>query len=104
MEIDLENKFRNWVKRQGGRTYKWYGSKEKLDLIVITPSGTVGLLELKNPDGGGRLSPQQKKIINDVKRKTPGVAVCSADYDECKAWYMMLYKGMFLKLPESDRP
>jgi hypothetical protein len=95
MEIDLENKFRRWVKKQGGHTYKWYGSKEKLDLIVVTHTGVIGLLELKNPDGSGRLLPQQKNIIKEIGRKTP---VCSNDFDECCAWYHATSMGLYLKI------
>jgi hypothetical protein len=102
MEIDLENKFRRWVKKQKGLTYKWTGSREKLDLIVITHTGVVGLLELKNPDGGGKLTPQQAKILAAVRRRTPGVAVCSNDFEECVAWYHMLAKGLFLKFDEEE--
>jgi len=100
LEIDLENKFRKFVKKQKGLTYKWTGSREKLDLIVVSHTGFVGLLELKKPDGTGRLTPQQKKIIHDIKKIVPGVAVVSDRFDECVSWYHMLSVGMFTKTEE----
>ena len=101
MEINLENKFRAWVKKQKGLTYKWTGSREKLDLIVVTHTGAVGLLELKNPDGGGKLTPQQKKILATVKRRAPGIAICSNDFEQCCAWYRMLADGTFFRPKET---
>ncbi len=100
LEIDLENKFRNFVKKQKGKTYKWTGSREKLDLIVVSHTGHVGLLELKHPAGTGRLTPQQEKLIREVKKIAPGVAVCSNDFVECVSWYHMLAKGLFTKKGE----
>ena len=88
LEIDLENQFRSWVKTHGGITYKWEGKRKKLDLIVVTHRGTIGLLELKRP--GGRPTVQQAALIREVGSVRQGLAVCLDSLDACRAWYYAL--------------
>jgi len=87
LEIDLENEFRKWVKRQKGTTYKWTGCREKLDLIVVSHTGVIGLLELKNPNGTGRLSSQQAQVLRDVGKIDREIATCADSWEACVKWY-----------------
>lgn len=88
LEIDIENAFREWVRGRGGRTYKWTGSRKKLDLIVVPVNGPIGLCEVKRP--GGRPSPQQEELIAEVEEINPESVIISDDFDVLKNWYLSI--------------
>ena len=93
LEIDIENRFRKWVAEQGGQTYKWTGGRKKLDLIVVTHTGVIGLLEMKRPKTG-RLRPQQEALIEEVDEIRPGVAFVCDNLAGCAMWYDIVSKGV----------
>ena len=65
LEKDIEQAFVEWVKMKGGLTYKWEGSRRKLDRIVVANGGKIFFVEFKKP--GGRLTAHQKKIVNELQ-------------------------------------
>lgn len=66
LEQDLENQFIAYVEAQGGLTFKWAGSRRKLDRIVVTHTGVMFVIEFKRP-GGGKLTTHQQKIFDDLE-------------------------------------
>lgn len=61
LEKEDETKFDTWVEQRGGRSYKWTGSRYKLDRVVVTHLGTVMLVEWKTETGA--LTEHQKEIL-----------------------------------------
>ena len=64
LEKDIEQKFGDWVKHKGGLSYKWEGSRKKLDRIVVTNNGTILLIEFKKP--GGKPTTHQKALMKEL--------------------------------------
>ena len=88
LEKDIERQFCEWVEQQGGKTWKWSGKREKLDRIVLTHTGVIGLLEIKKP--GGVLSPQQKKMLKQIARIDTCLTEVCDNLEDCKKWYILL--------------
>jgi hypothetical protein len=86
LEKDIEKKFCAWVEKQGGKTWKWTGGREKLDRIVLTHTGVMGLIEFKKPVTG-RLSEQQKEIVKGVSDIDPCLVCVCNNLDYAKIWY-----------------
>jgi hypothetical protein len=86
LEKDIEKKFCDWVEKQGGKTWKWTGGREKLDRIVLTHTGVMGLIEFKKPVTG-RLSEQQKEIVEFILGIDPRIVCVCDDLSYAKTWY-----------------
>jgi hypothetical protein len=89
LEKDIEKKFCGWVEKQGGKTWKWTGGRKKLDRIVLTHTGVMGLIEFKKPITG-RLSEQQKEIVKDIHSIDKHKVCVGYCLDYSKAWYNYL--------------
>ena len=68
-EQALEQAAREYVKKLGGRFYKWTcpGEVGVPDRICILPGGRVIFVELKRPGVKDGRSPRQKKIFGLLK-------------------------------------
>lgn len=86
LEKDIEDTFCTWVEQQGGKTWKWSGKRKKLDRIVKTHTGVIGLLELKKP--GGKLRQGQIDVIQEVD--DPELADWVDSLEDAKTWYNQL--------------
>lgn len=67
LEKDLERKLYNRVKKRGGLCIKLVGYNGIPDRLIVMPGGHVGFVELKRPDGKGRLTEIQKLWQRDLK-------------------------------------
>lgn len=85
LEQDIEDKFCKWAVKQGGLTYKWEGSRKKVDRIVITHTGTILLIEFKLPSGN--LSAHQWELIDEVKKISKRVRVCTSVEQAMEFYY-----------------
>lgn len=56
------------AKRCGWLCYKWVSPAQRgvPDRILIAPGGQVTFIELKNPNGAGRLSPLQEVTLGKL--------------------------------------
>lgn len=65
-ERDLEEKFRQEVKKAGGKAYKFIspGNSGVPDRIVVLPGGKIGFVELKQK--GRKPTPLQKAQIHHL--------------------------------------
>jgi len=85
LEKDIEQTFVDWVIRQRGITYKWEGSRKKLDRIVVTSTGNILLIEFKKKTGS-KLSPHQKRIVTEMGYRNAPVLVTN-NVEEAKRFY-----------------
>lgn len=62
LEKEIEQKLKKMVERRGGLCLKWVcpGWLGVPDRICLFPGGTVIFVELKRPDGTGKLGAMQK--------------------------------------------
>lgn len=62
LEKEIEQKLGDMVRRHGGLSLKWVcpGWIGVPDRICLLPGGTVIFVELKRPDGKGKLGAMQK--------------------------------------------
>jgi hypothetical protein len=62
LEKEIEQKLKKMIERHGGLCLKWVcpGWLGVPDRICLLPGGTVIFVELKRPDGKGRLGAMQK--------------------------------------------
>jgi hypothetical protein len=67
-EKALEQYLVKRAKANGWLTYKWVSPAQRgvPDRILIAANGRVVFVELKNPDGTGRLSPLQQHTITQL--------------------------------------
>lgn len=70
-ESTLERALREYVKRCGGRAYKFIspGNPGVPDRLCVFPGGLVVFVELKRPDVKDGLSVQQRKTMNYLLSK-----------------------------------
>lgn len=66
LEKDLEQKLYRRVRKLGGKCIKLAYYKGIPDRLIILPGGHIGFVELKRPDGKGRLAPEQKRWQSDL--------------------------------------
>ena len=71
LEKDIEQKLRKMIERHGGLCLKWVcpGWLGVPDRICLLPGGAVIFVELKRPDGKGKLGAMQKwwaKRLSDL--------------------------------------
>lgn len=80
-EADLERKFVNTVRRNGGRAYKWVSPSNAgvPDRIVFLPSGKVYFVELKTETG--KLSSIQVLQIKRLRLLGQDVRVLYGEQD-----------------------
>lgn len=67
-EKALENYLVRRAKSAKHLCFKWVSTAQRgvPDRIVIAPGGRVTFIELKNPNGNGRLSPLQEVVIGSL--------------------------------------
>lgn len=84
-EKDLERKVCQYVKSLGGIAVKWVSPSMVgvPDRICILPNGQVLFVELKSPNGKGRLSVKQKKMLEKLT-SLGHRAICMQSLDELK--------------------
>ncbi|MAT51065.1 MAG: nuclease [Porticoccaceae bacterium] len=86
-EAALESRFAEYVRRQGGFAVKFspFGIKGFPDRIVLLPGGIIGFVELKNPNGKGRVSQSQRRAHRTLRYLGFNVIV-SHRMEELVAW------------------
>lgn len=69
-EAGLETRFCDAVKKRGGvvRKLRWDGVSGAPDRIVLAPGPRIAFVELKRPDGTGRVSKLQAREIRLLRR------------------------------------
>lgn len=84
-EKDLERKVYQYVKSLGGIAVKWVSPSTVgvPDRICILPNGQVVFVELKSPNGKGRLSIKQKKMLEKLTNLGHR-AICIKSLEEFK--------------------
>ena len=84
-EKDLERKVCEYVKILGGIAVKWVSPSMVgvPDRICILPNGQVLFVELKSPNGKGRLSVKQKKMLEKLT-SLGHRAICIQSLEELK--------------------
>lgn len=73
LEVNLERRLRDYVRRMGGSCTKFEAEKGLPDRIITLPGGTAFFVELKRDQG--KLSPIQKRRIPELRNKGGIVAV-----------------------------
>lgn len=80
LEKDLEKKFREMVKKAGGRALKFTspGNSGVPDRLVVLPGGRIGFVELKQT---GK-TPTKLQELQMARLKALGCTVCVLDREE----------------------
>lgn len=84
-EKDLEKRFRETVKKAGGKAYKFVspGNAGVPDRLVVLPDGKVGFVELKQR--GKKPTPLQKAQIRRLLNNGCYATVLDREEDICPA-------------------
>ena len=79
-EKSLEQYLVRQAAKHGHLCYKWVSPSQRgvPDRILIAPTGAVTFIELKNPEGTGKLSPLQLVTINKLTDHGCDVRVLSS--------------------------
>lgn len=69
LEKDLERQVVEYVKKLGGKAYKWVSPGETgvPDRIVLLPGARIIFVELKRPGRKDGMSPRQKKVFRILR-------------------------------------
>ena len=76
-EKDLQGFLLREAKKVGILAYKVaaVGRRGFPDCILIAPDGEIALVEVKHPNGRGRLSIQQQKLVTELTRRGANIHV-----------------------------
>lgn len=79
-EKALEQYLVRHAAKNGYLCFKWVSTAQRgvPDRIVIAPGGRITFVELKNPNGNGRLSPLQEVVIHHLIEQGCDVRVLSS--------------------------
>lgn len=68
-EQGLEQKIVSLVKRKNGMCFKWVspGFTGVPDRIAVMPEGRIIFIEVKRPDGKGKVSKRQQRVSDQLK-------------------------------------
>ena len=79
LEKDVEKRFREKVKKLGGKSYKWQSENNRSvpDRIVTWPGGIVHFVELKRE--GKKATPKQKEKHDELRAMGCTVFVLAGD-------------------------
>ena len=79
-ESSLQACIKKMCKENNILCYKWSSPSCRgvPDLILVFPSGRVTFVEVKNPNGKGRLSDLQKLQIDKLTKQGASVYVCDS--------------------------
>lgn len=83
LERDLESRFLREIKARGGevRKLRWDGVAGAPDRLVMAPGPRMAFVELKRPDGTGRVSKLQARELRLLRRMGFDARVVASDED-----------------------
>lgn len=92
-EKQLQNKIKLYAKQKNMLCFKVAAQAQRgLPDLCIVSEGVVGFVEVKHPDGTGRLSALQEYTINQLKQRGIPVEIAH-DFETAKAFIDALRLG-----------